>query len=190
MRIAVIGWGSLIWCPGSLKLASWWHKSGPNLPIEFSRVSSDDRLTLVITPGANKVMTLWALSACNDLRDAADHLITREKTSSKYVGRIHSAEDLSNDNIVRDISVWLTAQALDGAVWTALPPQTPENWTESEMTPEGAVIYIRSLDDSARSLAERYIRNAPEQIETPIRKKLREEFGWENNPLPRMFFEE
>lgn len=32
MKIAVIAWGSLIWCPGSLQIGSWWHKDGPVLP--------------------------------------------------------------------------------------------------------------------------------------------------------------
>lgn len=41
MKIVVLGWGSLIWNPGDLKINSEWQKDGPTLPIEFARVSSD-----------------------------------------------------------------------------------------------------------------------------------------------------
>ncbi len=37
MRIAVIGWGSLMWFPGQLGIKNWWHSDGPKLPIEFGQ---------------------------------------------------------------------------------------------------------------------------------------------------------
>ena len=48
MKIAVLGWGSLIWNKGNLRLTTNWTDGGPILPIEFSRISDDGRLTLVI----------------------------------------------------------------------------------------------------------------------------------------------
>ena len=48
MKIAVLGWGSLIWNKGKLRLTTNWTDGGPVLPIEFSRISDDGRLTLVI----------------------------------------------------------------------------------------------------------------------------------------------
>jgi hypothetical protein len=45
MRIAILAWGSLIWNPRYLPLASEWVLGGPVLPIEFARVSADGRLT-------------------------------------------------------------------------------------------------------------------------------------------------
>ncbi len=47
-KIGIIGWGSLIWDPRGLPIKCKWHKNGPELPIEFSRISQDGRLTLVI----------------------------------------------------------------------------------------------------------------------------------------------
>jgi len=45
-KIIVLGWGSLIWDPRELKIKnSEWQKDGPNLPIEFARISQDGRLT-------------------------------------------------------------------------------------------------------------------------------------------------
>ena len=55
MEIAVLGWGSLIWCPRELILAGEWKPDGPFLPVEFARVSQDKRLTLVLYPGTEPV---------------------------------------------------------------------------------------------------------------------------------------
>lgn len=41
-KIAVIGWGSLIWCPKGLKIRDKWKNDGPKLPIEFARISSHE----------------------------------------------------------------------------------------------------------------------------------------------------
>ena len=40
--------GSLIWNKGKLRLTTNWTDGGPVLPIEFSQISDDWRLTLVI----------------------------------------------------------------------------------------------------------------------------------------------
>lgn len=49
MAIGIIGWGSLIWAHGELKLGSRWFHDGPVLPLEFARISKRDRVTLVIS---------------------------------------------------------------------------------------------------------------------------------------------
>jgi 1-acyl-sn-glycerol-3-phosphate acyltransferase len=59
MRIAVLGWGSLIWSPGNLKIDREWHEDGPFLPIEFARVSQDGRLTLVLFPTGFRRAWRW-----------------------------------------------------------------------------------------------------------------------------------
>lgn len=46
-KIAVIGWGSLIWCPKGLKIRDKWKgeeekEKGPKLPIGFARISSHE----------------------------------------------------------------------------------------------------------------------------------------------------
>jgi hypothetical protein len=52
--IAVIGWGSLPWDPRELRVegqpGQQFTADGPALPLAFSRVSKDGRLTLVIDP--------------------------------------------------------------------------------------------------------------------------------------------
>lgn len=78
MKIACIGWGSLIWSPRNLLIQRKWHSDGPLLPIEFARQSKDGRITLVITEGANLVRTLWALMVTDNLQEAKQSLGIRE----------------------------------------------------------------------------------------------------------------
>jgi hypothetical protein len=87
MKIAILGWGSLIWNPGELKTSGDWQYDGPHLPIEFARVSGDQRLTLVIRPNSKKVKTLYTTSSFSDLQSAIENLQIREKcTDIKKIG--------------------------------------------------------------------------------------------------------
>ena len=89
MEIAVLGWGSLIWDPGNLCIKDNWSKDGPFLPIEFSRISRDGRLTLVLCPKANKVQVLWAIMCTDILERAIDELKEREGTNRKNIGFVN-----------------------------------------------------------------------------------------------------
>ena len=82
MEIAFLGWGSLIWDPRNLRTKGEWKNDGPSLPIEFMRLSSRRRITLVIYPGEREVQTLWIKADFEDLDDAIDNLSTRESTVS------------------------------------------------------------------------------------------------------------
>jgi hypothetical protein len=48
MKIACIGWGSLIWDNGNLDSKGDWQNDGPMIPVEFARQSKNGRITLVI----------------------------------------------------------------------------------------------------------------------------------------------
>ena len=61
MKIACIGWGSLIWMPENLMIQNKWFEDGPMLPIEFARQSDNGRITLIIDEFARPVRTLWSL---------------------------------------------------------------------------------------------------------------------------------
>jgi hypothetical protein len=41
MRIAILGWGSLIWDPRDLPISGPWQCGGSVIPIEFSRISEN-----------------------------------------------------------------------------------------------------------------------------------------------------
>jgi hypothetical protein len=118
MNIAVLGWGSLIWCPGSLRIKTKWHSNGPCLPIEFARISNDGRLTLVIHPSAPKVRTYWALSELDELQQARVNLANREGTS---IGSIHflTTDGNSGQGIpcLEELKAWLATQ---GTIYRSL----------------------------------------------------------------------
>jgi hypothetical protein len=200
MQIAVIGWGSLIWCPGCLQIKSRWRSDGPALPVEFARISSDKRLTLVIHTGTLEEptpdqQTYWALSEFEDVERAQENLRVREGTSAKHM----AAEGQQGGEIDPEISArirkWLQGQPdVQAAVWTALP----SNWLEQrgeQFTTEDAVAYLRELEskrDQAKVTYDRaheYVTNAPSQIQTPVRKMVGQEKGWEAAKLPSVLFE-
>ena len=179
MNIAIIAWGSLVWDPRNLKIKSNWSKGGPILKIEFSRVSKDGRLTLVIDPdhGA-EVSTYFAQSCRIDLGDAIADLRDREGTVRKRIGYV----DFKNDNnsqtkftdhvdVFQIIREWCDNTKHDAAVWTALPSQFKEQ-TNMEFSVKNAISYLRSLPKSAKCNALKYIKKAPEEIITPVRDEI------------------
>ena len=77
---AILGWGSLLWNPKILNYVKevGWLEDGPVLPIEFSRISNDGRLTLVITENGTYVKTYFAMSNYLWTNEAIDNLVERE----------------------------------------------------------------------------------------------------------------
>jgi hypothetical protein len=177
MKIACVGWGSLIWRPENLLIRRQWFTDGPLLPIEFARQSKNGRLTLVITESSKPVRTLWALMATDDLSKAKKSLQEREGTSEKNIASITATEDAA-DNIKQIIKDWIISLKIDAAIWTNLPPKF--NSTEGRVpTIEDAVSYLRSITDiNTRTLAEEYIRKTPKQIDTDYRRRFEADFGW------------
>jgi len=206
MQIAVIAWGSLIWCPGSLQIKSRWHADGPTLPIEFARISGDRRLTLVIHPGSPQEptpeqQTYWALMGeSEDIKAARKNLQARE--GATYLDDIHSVttegqtEGKADPDISARICKWLNErQNLKAAVWTGLETNWPDKQNGQQFTREGAVAYLRKLEterDQAKVIYDRareYISNAPSQIQTPVRRIMQVKKGWEDATLPTILFE-
>ena len=186
MTIAVIGWGSLIWNPESLRLASPWFKDGPCVPVEFARQSNDGRLTLVVH-GDKRVQTLWAELPETDIDAARQVLGWREgcvKRSnntllSRHIGwwtpdgRSKDLDYPFGHDI--DIEDWANSKGLAGAVWTALPPKFLDTRGRAPSQTQ-AIEYLASLKGPARDLAFEYIRKAPKQIQTPYREAFENRF--------------
>lgn len=203
MRIAVIGWGPLIWCPGCLRIKSRWHCDGPALPIEFARISSDGRLTLVIHPGPHEQRTpeqrtYWALSEFDDLKAARKNLQDREDAKS-----LDDIPSLTSDGqeqgkidreIAAQIRAWLSGrQNVQASVWTGLRSNWPQKSSGKQFMSQDAFAYLRELEtekgQTTANRAREYIRNAPPQIQTPLRRMMQVEKGWEDAILPTILFE-
>jgi hypothetical protein len=124
MRIAVLGWGSLIWEPCELQISGGWHADGPLLPIEFARISAEGRLTLVLFPGVDSVQTLWAILAHENLNQARENLREREKTIQKNIGYVSLSDNESNCQAVPEvcdiIRQWAEEKGFDATIWTEL----------------------------------------------------------------------
>lgn len=176
MKIACIGWGSLIWRPEALPIQSKWFDDGPILPIEFTRQSSDDRITLIIDDQAKPVRTLWALMTTTDLNEAIRAL--KEREGAKKLEAIHSvtSETSGVTGVKKDISRWLQTLDLDAAVWTGL--SYSDKTQNQRPTIDYIIGHLKSLHPNKRKHAEEYIRKAPKQIDTEYRRQIELELGW------------
>jgi hypothetical protein len=114
MKIAILAWGSLVWDPRELPVSGKAQKKGPTLPIEFSRVSKDKRLTLVIDEkNGAPVESLFFESADNDLDQAIAHLKDREETKTDNIGfvdlvsgKVSSVAQAAHPNALDAIREW------------------------------------------------------------------------------------
>jgi len=197
MAIAILGWGSLIWCVGNLRIQGAWRQDGPTLPIEFARISADGRLTLVLAPGVAVQRTYWAVSELATLADARRNLKEREQCRTvdiHYLGRDGGCAEGVPAEVKTLVATWLRERrALEGVVWTGLP----SNWLEKrgrEFTAADAVAYIAGLQaamDDAKTTHDRareYVTNAPAFIDTDVRRQLRTR-GWIDALLAKILFE-
>ncbi len=180
-RIAVIGWGSLIWDLDDLAPkveGTWMMGEGPVLPFEFSRISPKRKMGLVlcIDPfhGA-PCRTSVIVSARRDIHEAAEDLRLRERAQApEMIGawcarsgflraRVPEAGDA-----VRD---WAARTGAAGAVWTDLDANFEAVRGEA-FSVERALAYLAGLTGESRAEAERYISEAPTLTDTPFRRAL------------------
>jgi hypothetical protein len=186
-RIACLAWGSLLWDPRTLPTAGAFHLDGPRLPIEFSRVASDGRVTLVIDVTADDVATYWVRLAVENVAEAIRALAFREKISAGYEARwigvqMRHSDGESNGGdgelaIRRTIRNWLGQRNLDAVVWTALPSRQP-NGELGHPTLAELLTHLESLEGAAYERAEEYIRRAPHRVRTRNRAEFEARLDW------------
>lgn len=177
MKIGIIAWGSLIYDSSILKIADdKWFNDGPEIPIEFARISKNNRLTLVIYPAFDKVKTYYSLSSLGNLEEAIKNLAEREGTDIKNIGYINfktgeSRSKKMEPELKKNISIWNIAKNLDAIIWTDLN----ENFIaklKHQFSLETSIRYLDSLSDEDFMLAKEYIINAPNQTQTRNRNAL------------------
>jgi hypothetical protein len=184
VKSVVLAWGSLVWDPRDLKIASKFVANGPLLPIEFCRISDDGRLTLAIdeTFGA-LCKTYSAPSALESLEAARDDLCEREgMADARAIGFVEPASDTQSDfaaqshpQVIATIAAWAESLGYDAAIWTALTSNFDEWGKGGELFSVSAALqYLETLEGEdpakfAQALA--YIRKAPPEVETPVREE-------------------
>ena len=178
MNIACIAWGSLLWKPQPLKLASGWHPDGPRLPIEFVRQSDDDpELALALCEGARLTPTYWAWLATRDLATARAMLAQREQIRPGYPECVGSIPPMDGAQADERIAAWMKGKGIDAVVWTALPAKFA-GASGRAPTREEAVAWLDSLQGAARAKAEDYVRRTPAHIDTRYRRFFEQRLGW------------
>jgi hypothetical protein len=121
MKIACLGWGSLIWDPKELPVSGTWQKGGPMVPVEFLRQSGIGRITLVLDEDGTLVPSLWACLQSDNIDSAIAALKKREeigyrdviKSIGRWVGN-------SPPPLIPGLADWAGKQCVDAVVWTAL----------------------------------------------------------------------
>lgn len=187
MKIVCLGWGSLTWDRRDLKTVSDdWHKDGPHAAVEFLRKSKDGRITLVIDKepnGSDPVRLFWAEMGCVSLDEAKESLRAREgNTLLKHIGAWKKGE--KPPAAIPALDTWADERQIDAVIWTDIPPQFNGDGKRPEVNE--VIKYLSSLNDEKKSLAEKYVRRAPQQIKTKYRKEIEKKLGWyygEEDPL-------
>lgn len=183
MKIAILGWGSLVPDPRGLPIADGWHQDGPVLPVEFSRISKNGQragcLTLVIDEAhGSEVPTLYATSTRTALDEAVTDLQEREGTPNREnIGFCNLAtnEDSprarqKHPNALARIRAWAQKNGFHAVIWTALGPRFKDGPPGVPFTPAAALGYLNSLPAATKELALQYIRTAPPQTMTAFRR--------------------
>ena len=177
-RIAVVGWGSLLW-EGGAKFDRWhdeWRPDGPIFNLEFCRIS-DSRLgalTLVIDNAFGVPTTVaWCLSKRRDPLDAVADLRCREGCSFRYIACLNLAVEGPLPKELCDVVDWGRRFNLDFIVWTALSGNF-QHRLRQRFTIANALAYIQQLDPAAKAKAAEYLWRAPAFVRTPLRAALQQ----------------
>lgn len=178
LRIACLGWGSLVWDPRELPIRREWFKDGPFVPVEFTRQSFDGRMTLVIEPQAMPMRVLWAIMVPVDLQESIKALCRREgigdKDRSSRIGSWQRGE--AAPDVIPGLPTWAEGHEVDAVVWTALGPRFEK---QDRSPPADEVItYLRGLRGPIREHAKQYVERTPPQIDTDYRRQIEAALGW------------
>jgi hypothetical protein len=185
-KIAVIGWGSLIWDIDNLApyiCGDWMMRAGPALPMEFARVSPKRKMGLAVCLDAihgDQCATHAILSVRDDIMLAAEDLRARERATAEMIGFIHPASgavQAATGRVADVLADWCAVTGAAGAVWTDLNQNFYEATGEVFSVPR-AVDYLKTLRGESLEEAVRYIEFAPETTSTPLRRALAEDEWW------------
>ena len=156
-------------------------RGGPTLALEFSRVSAKRKMGLAVcideAHGAPCV-THAILSVRATAEAARDDLAARERAPRDLIGAVSLSEGRAEGRTAARIADWCRAQGLDGAVWTDLRP----NFEEHAGVPfdhDAAEAWLLGLTGESRDEAVRYIRDAPPETDTPLRRRLDARAWWQ-----------
>ena len=189
-KIAVIGFGSLLWDLDNLapKVSGKWKMyQGPVLPLEFSLVSRKRHLALALVidylDGA-PCPTCVIDSIRSDISASVIDLAERERMEPSNIGFIDRSSGQSHSHrkeTQQTLWHWIKNSDYDGAVWTD-GERNFEDLTGKRFSLQTAQDHLWSLRGVSLEEARRYIREAPSRVETPLRKALDGSPWWHHDP--------
>jgi len=192
VKVAIIGWGSLVWKPEPLLIVGNFEPTTLHLPIEICRISKNKTLTLAIDGTCGKLCPVYvATSGFDKLSDSIKDLREREETNRKNIGFVdllaeqRSASAQSRGfKTVEIIKLWAMESGYDAAVWTALSSNFAETDKANEaFSIDAAIRYLERLNDETLDCALNYIRRAPAQVQTPVRAAVNARWPCETPPF-------
>lgn len=181
MKIAILGWGSLIWDQRDLPIVGGWQQDGPKIWLEFSRISKKGErarcLTLVIDErSAEESLSLYTTSPRTDLAQAIADLQAREGTAPDDIGfcgvaagRFASLARSRHPQSCERIRAWAQENGFEAVIWTALARRFKDE-LHIPFSPAAALSYLNGLPAITKGKAVAYIQKAPAQIMTPFRR--------------------
>jgi hypothetical protein len=178
--IACLGWGSLVWDSRKLLVSPPWESDGPQVHIEFLRISDhrEGRVTLVLDASAAPVTSLWARMTATDLATARESLRARERVPTQNMTRDIDAwcRGDPSPRLIPNLSEWAQSKRLDAVVYTNLGPNF--HLDGQLPTADEVVGYLRNLKGVTRDEAEEYVRKAPTQVNTAYRRAIEAALSW------------
>ncbi|WP_024298220.1 hypothetical protein [Methylomicrobium lacus] len=192
MKIAILGWGSLLWDKSAEfgDQIQEWLPDGPNLMLEFSRISQSrgNALTLVLDAQNGAICKVsYAFSKRKNPDDAICDLRCREGTTLKNIGFYFADESRSpkyrDAQAFNSIQSWALERKIDVTVWTDLESNFQKQSNEA-FSVEAALAYLQ-IDAVDKAKAAQYVQRAPQFIDTPLRKELQVQ-PWFLNQLSKL----
>jgi len=185
-KIAILGWGSLIWDLEILAphtVGDWQMTKGPRLPMEFSRISPKRKMGLVVCldPMVGAPCTTHVIQSARDnVHDALRDLAARERAPHDLIGWADRARGAGRmDCVVLQVQQWCTENGWDAAVWTDLEPNFKDH-TKQVFSVAHGIAYLKTLREENLSEAFTYIENAPRHTKTPLRDALMGDNWWQS----------
>ena len=190
MKIAILGWGSLIWDdrPEFVNFKSQiegWKYDGPRLKLEFSRISQSRKgaLTLVIDEENGAECTVqYAMSKRKVPDDAICDLRNREGTVLTHIGYYFADESrMGEPSVPNSIKKWIANKEFDVVIWTGLPSNFKDEKGE-DFSVDAAKQYLQGMCNEGKAKSAEYIMRAPNFIDTSLRRAMQTE-PWFNEHM-------
>jgi hypothetical protein len=144
-----------------------------------------------MNPASPIVQTPWAVGSFDSLGTAIASVARLLRVKTEEIGFFSKDDENyrkeTPPNIQKELLNWLIEKRVNEIIWLDRRSNFKEV-TNSEFTIDTAVKYIATLGKNEALAMEKYVISTPEEVETPLRDRLRKELGWRNLSVYREGF--